>query len=100
MSGLAPLVTAGLDTVALRVPSHQVARDLLAHFDGPLAAPSANPSGRISPTRVQHVVQGLWGRIDAILEGGAALVGSRINHHRPKLPALVAAPRRGFGSPN
>ena len=91
-SGLAPLVTAGLDTVALRVPSHQVARDLLAHFDGPLAAPSANPSGRISPTRVQHVVQGLWGRIDAILEGGAALVGVESTIIGLSYPPLLLRP--------
>lgn len=74
-AGLSPLVTAGLDTVALRVPAHPLARDLLRAFGGPLAAPSANPSGRISPTRAAHVTDGLAGRIAAVLDGGACAVG-------------------------
>jgi L-threonylcarbamoyladenylate synthase len=74
-AGLSELVTAGLPTVALRVPAHPLARALLAGFGGPLAAPSANPSGRISPTRAAHVIEGLAGRIDAVLEGGACTVG-------------------------
>ncbi|MBC2834722.1 L-threonylcarbamoyladenylate synthase [Paragemmobacter straminiformis] len=74
-AGLSPLVTAGLDTVAIRVPAHATARALLAAFDGPLAAPSANPSGKVSPTRADHVAAGLTGRIDAILNGGACAVG-------------------------
>jgi L-threonylcarbamoyladenylate synthase len=73
--GLSPLVTAGLDSVAIRVPSHPSARDLLKAFGGPVAAPSANPSGKISPTRAEHVVDGLLGRVDAILDGGACPVG-------------------------
>ena len=72
---IADLVTAGLDTIALRVPSHPVARDLLAAFGGPIAAPSANRSGHVSPTSAQHVVADLDGRIDLILDGGAANVG-------------------------
>ncbi|MEL7167455.1 MAG: L-threonylcarbamoyladenylate synthase, partial [Pseudomonadota bacterium] len=56
---IASLVTAGLDTVALRVPGHPLAQTLLRAFDGPVAAPSANPSGRISPTRAAHVLAGL-----------------------------------------
>lgn len=74
-AGLSPLVTAGLDTVAIRVPAHGAARALLAAFDGPLAAPSANPSGKVSPTRADHVAAGLTGRIDAIVNGGACAVG-------------------------
>lgn len=74
-SGLSPLVTAGLDTVAIRVPAHPVARALLSAFAGPLAAPSANPSGKVSPTRAAHVAAGLTGRIDAILDGGPCAVG-------------------------
>lgn len=74
-AGLSPLVTAGLDTVAIRVPAHGAARALLAAFDGPLAAPSANPSGKVSPTRADHVAAGLSGRIDAIVNGGACAVG-------------------------
>lgn len=74
-AGLSPLVTAGLDTVAIRVPAHPVARDLLRAFGGPLAAPSANPSGRVSPTRADHVLAGLGGRIAAVLDGGPCTVG-------------------------
>ncbi|MFN4101738.1 MAG: L-threonylcarbamoyladenylate synthase [Pararhodobacter sp.] len=73
--GLSPLVTAGLDTVAVRMPAHPVARALLAAFGGPLAAPSANPSGRISPVTAQHVLDGLAGRIEAVVDGGACAVG-------------------------
>ncbi|MEX0367135.1 MAG: L-threonylcarbamoyladenylate synthase [Ruegeria sp.] len=73
--GLSPLVTAGLDTVAIRVPGHPVAQDLLRVFDGPLAAPSANPSGRISPTTAAHVIAGLDGRIAAVLDAGPCPVG-------------------------
>lgn len=74
-AGLSPLVTAGLDTVAIRVPAHATARALLRAFGGPLAAPSANPSGRISPTRADHVMAGLSGRIEAVLDGGPCAVG-------------------------
>ncbi|WP_102226736.1 L-threonylcarbamoyladenylate synthase [Acidimangrovimonas sediminis] len=74
-SGLSPLTTAGLDSVALRVPAHPLARDLLRAFGGPVAAPSANPSGRISPTRPAHVLAGLTGRIEAVVDGGDCEVG-------------------------
>jgi L-threonylcarbamoyladenylate synthase len=74
-AGLSPLVTAGLPTVAIRCPAHPVAQALLRAFGGPLAAPSANPSGRVSPTRADHVRQGLGGRIDAIVDGGPCAVG-------------------------
>lgn len=77
-AGIAALVTAGLDSVALRVPAHPVARAVLDAFGGPLAAPSANPSGRVSPTRAAHVLDaetGLGGRIAAVLDGGACPVG-------------------------
>ena len=74
-AGLSPLVTAGLDSVALRVPAHPVARALLTAFGGPVAAPSANPSGRVSPTRARHVIDGLSGRIAAVVDGGACAVG-------------------------
>ena len=74
-SGISKLVTAGLETLAVRVPDHPVAKGLLAAFDGPVAAPSANPSGRISPTTAEHVLGGLDGRIDAVVDGGAAEVG-------------------------
>lgn len=74
-AGISSLVTAGLETVAVRVPAHPVAQGLLRAFGGPLAAPSANPSGRISPTRAAHVIDGLGGRIAAVLDGGACGVG-------------------------
>ncbi|PPB81080.1 translation factor SUA5 [Albidovulum inexpectatum] len=72
---LSPLVTAGLDTVAIRVPAHPVARALLTEFGAALAAPSANPSGRVSPTRAEHVLSGLSGRIAAVIDGGPCKVG-------------------------
>ncbi len=73
--GLSALVTAGLNTVALRVPAHATARRLLAAFGGPVAAPSANPSGRISATTAAHVMSGLGGRIAGILDDGPCSVG-------------------------
>lgn len=74
-SGLSPLVSAGLPTVAVRVPDHPLARRLLAETGRPVAAPSANPSGRISPSTAAHVLAGLDGRIAAVLDGGACPVG-------------------------
>jgi len=74
-SGISPLVSAGLATVAVRVPAHPVAQRLLRAFGGPVAAPSANPSGRVSPTRADHVLDGLSGRIAAVLDGGPCAVG-------------------------
>ena len=74
-AGLSALVTAELPSVAIRVPAHPVAQALLRHFGGPLAAPSANPSGRVSPTRASHVLAGLDGRIAAVLDGGPCAVG-------------------------
>ncbi len=73
--GLSPLVSAGLDTVAIRMPAHPVAQALLRDFGGPLAAPSANPSGRISPTTAAHVKDGLGSKLAAILDGGPCTVG-------------------------
>ena len=73
--GLSSLVTAGLSTVALRVPAHPAAQKLLRAFGGPVAAPSANPSGRISPTSAAHVLAGLAGQIDTILDDGPCTVG-------------------------
>jgi L-threonylcarbamoyladenylate synthase len=74
-AGVSPLVTAGLATVAIRVPAHPLARALLRAVGRPVAAPSANPSGRVSPTRAAHVLDGLAGRIAAVLDGGACAVG-------------------------
>ncbi|WP_019953558.1 L-threonylcarbamoyladenylate synthase [Yoonia vestfoldensis] len=74
-AGISRLVTAGLDSIAVRVPDHRVAQGLLAAFGGPVAAPSANPSGRISPTTAAHVREGLGDRIDALVDGGSCAVG-------------------------
>jgi L-threonylcarbamoyladenylate synthase len=74
-AGISPLVTAGLTTVAIRVPAHPLAQRLLQSFGGPVAAPSANPSGRVSPTRAEHVLDGLSGRIAAVVNGGPCAVG-------------------------
>jgi len=74
-SPVAPLVTAGLETVALRVPAHRAMRDLLAACGRPLAAPSANASGAISPTRAEHVVASLGGRIPLVIDAGPTAMG-------------------------
>lgn len=74
-AGISPLVTAGLETLAVRVPAHALAQDLLRAFDGPVAAPSANPSGGVSPTTAGHVHDGLEGRIAAVLDGGPCPLG-------------------------
>ncbi|QFU09836.1 Threonylcarbamoyl-AMP synthase [Rhodobacteraceae bacterium THAF1] len=72
---VASLTTAGLPTLAVRVPATPLARALLSAVDRPIAAPSANPSGRVSPTMAEHVMAGLGGRIEAVLDGGACGVG-------------------------
>ncbi|WP_342078020.1 L-threonylcarbamoyladenylate synthase [Yoonia sp. SS1-5] len=74
-AGISRLVTAGLGTLAIRVPDHEVAHGLLARFAGPIAAPSANPSGRISPTTAAHVRGGLGPKVDAVIDGGPCGVG-------------------------
>jgi L-threonylcarbamoyladenylate synthase len=72
---VAELATAGLDTVAIRVPAHPVAKALLRAFGGAVVAPSANLSGHVSPTTAAHVAGDLTGRIDLIIDGGAVAVG-------------------------
>ncbi len=72
---VAELATAGLDSIAVRMPDHPVARDLLRAFGKPIVAPSANRSGHVSPTTAAHVLADLRGRIDLILDGGATPVG-------------------------
>ena len=74
-TGLSALVTADLPTLAIRIPADPVAQALLHAFGGPVAAPSANPSGRISPTTAAHVINGLAGRIDAVIDAGPCAVG-------------------------
>jgi L-threonylcarbamoyladenylate synthase len=72
---VADLATAGLDTVAIRVPAHPVARDILRGLGGAIVAPSANLSGHVSPTTAAHVQSDLAGRIDLIVDGGPVAVG-------------------------
>lgn len=74
-SAIVPEVSAGLDTVGLRCPRHPLALELLERFDGPVAAPSANRSNRVSPTTAQHVRDELGDRVDLILDGGPCEVG-------------------------
>jgi L-threonylcarbamoyladenylate synthase len=73
--GVADLALAGLDSVAVRVPAHPVARALLAAFKGPVVAPSANRSGHVSPTSAAHVLADLRGRIDMVIDAGPCAVG-------------------------
>jgi len=74
-AGIASLVTAGLDTIAIRVPAHRAMQALLAATGKPLAAPSANASGGISPTRAAHVAASLVGRIPLVIDDGATPAG-------------------------
>jgi L-threonylcarbamoyladenylate synthase len=91
------LVTSGLPTVGIRMPSHPVARALLIAAGAPLAAPSANPFGGLSPTRAAHVERTLGGSVDMILDGGACERGleSTIVALEPQLallrPGAIAA---------
>ena len=68
-------VTAGMDTVAVRFPSHPIARRLIELSGVPIAAPSANTSGRPSPTRAEHVIEDMMGKVDMIIDGGDCEVG-------------------------
>lgn len=83
-TGIAPAVTAGLPTIALRCPAHPAMRALLEESGLPLAAPSANPSGAVSPTTAAHVAASLGDRLDMILDGGACAAG---------IESTIVAPR-------
>jgi len=85
------LASAGLDTLAVRVPRHPVAQALLRAAGRPLAAPSANRSGRVSPTTAQHVAESLGGGVEMILDGGACPVGieSTVVDASGQSPALL-----------
>lgn len=74
-AGIASLVTAGLPTIGLRVPAHEAMQALLHATGRPLAAPSANASGSISPTRAEHVMKSLGGRVPLIIDGGSTAHG-------------------------
>ncbi len=69
------MITAGLDSVAVRMPSNKIANELIKHSKVPIAAPSANLSGKPSPTSVNHVIKDLYGKVDVILGGGKTKVG-------------------------
>jgi L-threonylcarbamoyladenylate synthase len=86
-SSVAALATAGLDTVAVRMPAHRAMQALLRACGRPLAAPSANASGGISPTRAEHVLASLGGRIDLILDDGATPAG---------IESTIVDPARGL----
>src|SRR5271169_2003724 len=90
-SGLSMLASAGLDTVAIRVPCHQVAQALLHETGRPIAAPSANRSGRVSPTEAAHVAEELGDRVSLILDGGRTPVGleSTVLDLSGETPALL-----------
>ena len=74
-SPIALLATAGLDTVAVRAPAHPLAQALIRAVDRPLAGPSANRSGAVSPTRAEHVAESLGDRVKMVLDGGPCAVG-------------------------
>lgn len=84
-------VTAGLNSIAIRMPNHDLARQLIKLSGVPLAAPSANRSGSPSPTRAQHVVNDMDGKIDAILDGGECSVGieSTVVSFLEEIPILL-----------
>ena len=89
--GVAPEVGSGLDTVAVRVPAHAAARALIAAAGRPIAAPSANRFGRVSPTTAAHVLEELDGRIDLVLDGGPTTLGveSSVVDLVGSIPALL-----------
>lgn len=86
-----PLATAGLNTIALRAPAHSAARQVLHGLRKPIAAPSANPSGKLSPTRAKHVQTGLGDAVSLILDGGRCSIGleSTVIEVRGERPVLL-----------
>jgi L-threonylcarbamoyladenylate synthase len=88
-SGIADIVSAGLPTLAVRLPSHPAMRALIVAAGVPLAAPSANRSGSISPTRAAHVLASLGGRIPFILDAGATAAGLESTIVRPEVGRVV-----------
>ena len=90
-SGLSLLGSAGLDTIALRAPAHEVAQALLRETGRPIAAPSANRSGRVSPTEAAHVAEEIGDRVSLILDGGRTPVGleSTVLDLSAEAPALL-----------
>jgi len=106
-AGIASLATAGLDTIALRMPAHPAMRALLEATGLPLAAPSANASGAISPTRAEHVRASLGGRIPLIVDAGPTALGLestivRVTGDRVELlrPGPITAEELGAAAPH
>ncbi|WNO54574.1 L-threonylcarbamoyladenylate synthase [Stakelama saccharophila] len=89
---IASLVTAGLDTIALRMPAHPAMRDLIMAADRPLAAPSANPSGGISPTRAEHVASRFREGLGLIIDAGATDAGLESTIVAPGPPLRLLRP--------
>ena len=89
---LSPRITAGHSHVAIRVPAHPLAQALLRAAAVPLAGPSANPSGKVSPTTAAHVLHGLSGRIAAVLDGGPCTVGVESTILAPGTPPRLLRP--------
>jgi len=97
------LASAGLDSIALRVPNNPVALSLLMMSGLPLAAPSANPSGRLSPTTAEHVAEGLGDKVSIILDGGPCRIGLEstvvsLLDARPRILRLGPIGRKDIGS--
>ncbi len=90
-STVCELACAGLRTIALRAPSHRIARELIEEFGGPIVAPSANKSGHVSATTAAHVIADLGNAVDMVLDGGAAGIGLEFHHRRRRRRA--GAPR-------
>lgn len=102
-NAVASLVTAGLDTVAVRVPAHRAMQGLLAACSRPLAAPSANASNRISPTRAEHVLATLDGRIPLVIDDGPTRAGLEstivdVGARTVLRPGPITAEELGFAS--
>ena len=85
------LARAGLDSIALRMPAHAIPINVIKAFGGPLVAPSANPSGQISPTSLQHVMTDMGDKLDLVFDGGTCAAGieSTIIDARGERPALL-----------
>ncbi len=98
-AGIADLVTAGLDTVAIRMPAHPVAQALLTAFGRPVAAPSANRSGHVSATTAAHVLDDLDGQVSVVLDAGPTPIGmeSTIVGLSAGMPVLLRAGGLGRG---
>lgn len=90
-SPISKILSAGRDTIAIRMPDHSVARDILKAVKRPLAAPSANKSGMVSPTRAEHVQDSLGAKLDLIVDGGACSIGleSTVLDLTQHIPAIL-----------